>query len=811
MAALCAAPSVRAADFCVDTVQELVAAVDAFSDQADGTTLTIKVVQGSYVVGNQLNFVRSTYPRAVGFKLLGGYTANCASRTINPQNTTIDGNNQVDSGINISTYFEANIYIEGITFTRLVGAGPHNRAFDLGNDNPGGDTAYFAIRHCRITRSSAAQVLYVEAPQMRLINSQISDNTVAAGGAAVYIKYALQADSSLALNNSTITNNSGVGVQIFADNDGHQSDRVSEVADNILWANAGGDLNLTEFNTAANSLLLHGNIIGSSAGTLPAGQNNNLASNPRFINAGAANYGLVATSPAINSGSAYQRYDFPSIDLAGDTRVIGTSIDRGAYESSIDDRTQFVVTNVGDNGNNTSPLAGSLRAAIKAANFASQPFNISFAISGACPRLINISTPMLDVTGDVTIDGRTQSGWQPNSTFGAFSGTNCVILSGSGNVPYALRVPSGASAARLAVHGFMFAGFTDAAIRLEDGSNHRIAGNQFGAVPFTASNHDAIRVTANADTTFIGGYDDPSAVNLIAGSSNTGIYLDNTTGGTVVANNVIGFQPDGISALGNPIGVYIFNSPANTLQYNYIGYNTTAGVTLSGAGTSATSMQYNIVGLDRTAGPAGNIAAGVIINFAAQNNTIGADLSSRYGGNTLARNQGPGVWISASGGSGNRILGNSIHSNVNVEIDLGSAGASANQASNPVAGPNHLQNYPILAAATRNSATSTSLFVSGTLHSAPSSTYRIDVYAAPDCDSIVGRGNAQLYLGYTFVQTNSIGDASYSKGFTAPADAMFDTATATVTSSGGDTSEIGSCVDITIGAVPQLIYKDGFE
>jgi hypothetical protein len=241
--------------------------------------------------------------------------------------------------------------------------------------------------------------------------------------------------------------------------------------------------------------------------------------------------------------------------------------------------------------------------------------------------------------------------------------------------------------------------------------------------------------------------------------------------------------------------VYIFNSPANTLQYNYIGYNSSAGVTLSGAGTSATSMQYNIIGRDWTAGPAGNIAAGVIVNFGAQNNTIGADLGSRYGGNTIASNLGPGVWISPSGGSGNRILGNSVHDNVNVEIDLGSAGASANQASNPVAGPNHLQNYPVLTSAVRASA-STVMVVRGTLHSVPSSSYRLDLYAARHCDSAVGRGNAEHYLGYAYANTNSAGDASYQLNVQAPPHASYDTVTATATSNGGDTSEIGTCVQL---------------
>lgn len=99
---LCPSLPARAGDFCVDSVAELVSALAAYNSQADGTVLTIKVVQGSYVVNGQIGAtLLSAYPRTVGLKVLGGYTAGCASRTLNPANTVIDGNNQPNSSLKV--------------------------------------------------------------------------------------------------------------------------------------------------------------------------------------------------------------------------------------------------------------------------------------------------------------------------------------------------------------------------------------------------------------------------------------------------------------------------------------------------------------------------------------------------------------------------------------------------------------------------------------------------------------------------------------------------------------------------------------
>lgn len=803
-ALLCAAGSANAETLCVNSVSGLVQAINSYDLQPDGSTLTIRLVQGNYPVGAQL--VASPHEagaNAVGFKLLGGYTAACASRSIDPANTVIDAANQANTGLIVALTGAANAVVEGISFTRFVAA-PGGAVVELRQHLFSDDEGY-SIRHCRFTANTAHDVVWMSGAQLAISNNLVAGNTLVGGGHAVHIAFAYDADTRLALNNNTVANNGGGGV--YVDTDGRSSVRLSEIANNVLWGNSGSDLALFPFDLAgAPAPLLSGNIIADSAGaTIPAG---NLASNPQFVNAGGGNFRLAAGSPGINSGTAVQLYGFPARDLDGGTRIIGSLVDRGAYEASVADQSEFLVTTAGDNGNNTTPLTGSLRAAVKAANASSAPFRISFAISGACPRIVSLAAPMLDVTGDVTIDGRTQAGWSANSGYEAFDADLCLVLNGAGSTPWALHVPAAASDARLVVHGLALTGFADAAIKLEGGAGHRIAGNQFGAVPFAAANQRAIHVTGAAGATYIGAPDDPSGVNLVAGSLGAGVQLDHAVGGAALIGNLIGFQADGIGDGGNQTGVYVFNSPGNFLYYNRIGHSTNNGVTLSGSATTGTLLQYNRIGVASDGSAAGNAGSGVGVSFAARNSTIGAPQGNTFGGNEIAHNGGPGVWISTSGGAGNRVLANAMQANGGLDIDLAAAGANANQPSNPASGPNQLQNYPVLATATRSGG---GTLVTGLLHSAPSQNYRVDFFYAPTCSGPVPtRGNALRHLGSTSVATNTAGDASLSQLLPMPALLLRGVISATATSSGGDTSEIGNCVAEADGSSP-LLFANGFE
>ena len=501
----------RAGDVCVDTVAELVSAIHAFPNQPDGSTHSIKIVKGTYVVGNQLGGITYSWPEAVGLSIKGGYNPGCSTRDLNPAFTVIDGNDQTNSAIQLGLTGDVNAYVDGLTFTRLMGDG-YNAAFSLTLNNSSSEQARYTIQRCRFIHNSSNRIVGMSAPQIRFINNVVANNqTYGNTPSAVRLYFAYGANSGAIATNNTITANSGSGLSIRSDTagQGQTTSRHSEVTNNILWAN-GLDLNLTHFDPIQNAITVEGNVIGGYSGSTTLGATN-LSSDPYFVNVAAENYALQGVSPAINSGFMFQWFGFPGVDLVGNERVIGTHIDRGAFESSLDDRVAFVVTNVGDNGDNQNPLPGSLRAGIKAANAATVPFRISFEISGGCPRIINMMTTMLDVRGDVTIDARTQPGWSPNT---ALRPLRCqpvhrVERRGCDRacVSHSRRGRQHCPPVRVRPDIRRLHRQRRSASKM--GHNHRIAGNQFGAVPFTAANGTAVRVTGASGGAFIGGYDDP--------------------------------------------------------------------------------------------------------------------------------------------------------------------------------------------------------------------------------------------------------------------------------------------------------------
>lgn len=60
-------------------------------------------------------------------------------------------------------------------------------------------------------------------------------------------------------------------------------------------------------------------------------QNGNISANPKFVSPSKHNYQLLAGSPAINAGTN-SAPDKPKKDLAGRPRIVGGTIDMGAYE-----------------------------------------------------------------------------------------------------------------------------------------------------------------------------------------------------------------------------------------------------------------------------------------------------------------------------------------------------------------------------------------------------------------------------------------------------------------------------------------------
>ena len=804
----------NAASVCVDTVSELLSAINDYGDQTGPSTYTIKVVRGTYAVGAGLiSTVHDAGFEEVTFQLLGGYSANCTSRTINPANTVIDAAGQANTGLMLQPAFNADVLIEGVTFTRFNSGSALFVQFLTGDD----EGAVYSVRYSAFVDNTVGTAINLNGSIVSVSNTLVASNQT--NGAAVKLFHS-SVDGSTFFTTNTIAANTGGGLSIQQG----PTNRVADIANNIIYGNGGFDL-------AFGNLDLSGSMAprftNNTYGTVQSIYNwatfgtGNLQTNPLFLNTAGGNFRLNSNSPAVNSANAYQINGLPSRDLDGGERVVGSNMDRGAYETDVDDRTTFIVTTSADNGNNTSPTTGSLRAGMKAANSAGGPYLIKFNIATSCPFLITMnSTPMLDIVGNVTIDGTTQPGWVGNSEFGRFDATLCGVVYSSSAAPYAFRVPSSApTSARLVVKGLMFAGFAEAAIVLAGGDNHRVQGNQFGGVPFTVANAQGIKVTTSAGNTMIGSASDPELANMISGGTSSGITLDSVAGGNTVAGNLIGFAADGIAGLGNGAnGINIFNSPSNLIEYNYVGYNQQDGVGISGIGSTNNTVVYNLIGKSAyfsLSEDAGNLGDGVEVGFGAANTFVGASESGTAGGNIVANNDGAGVRVSGLGStfaSRTRVLANTMYANTGLDIDLGSAGPTANVATNPGNAPNHAQNYPELSAAQLQVTSGGSqILVDGSLHSAPNATFRIDVYWDFACGGEAGdRGEAYDDIGHAEAFTNASGNATFQFGLST-AHTTPGAVSATATNAIGETSEIGNCIAVSTSPSGLPIFANGFE
>ncbi len=162
----------------------------------------------------------------------------------------------------------------------------------------------------------------------------------------------------------------------------------------------------------------------------------------------------------------------------------------------------------------------------------------------------------------------------------------------------------------------------------------------------------------------------------------------------------------------------------------------------------------------------------------ASNNTVGG-ISTTPGqdpGNLIAGNGGRGINTS-SGTTGISILGNSIHSNGSLGIDLGGDGVTQNDNCDGDPGANNLQNFPVI---TSSSLGAGMVMLSGTLDSLANTTFRLEFFSSAAGDPS-GNGEGRTFLGaLDNVPTNGSCIANFGPvSFPVPAGQGVVTATAT--------------------------------
>lgn len=290
------------------------------------------------------------------------------------------------------------------------------------------------------------------------------------------------------------------------------------------------------------------------------------------------------------------------------------------------------------------------------------------------------------------------------------------------------------------------------------------------------------------------------AGNVIS-ANGQGMLIQSADANTVQGNR-IGTDAAGIGARPNLFdGIGIIGTSANNLvggttasAANVISGNTVDGVALGGCqfSGSGNSVKGNNIGVDIHGSNLGNGRDGV---------RVGSDEhDGEISGNVIALNVGNGIGVDTDDFCGPVVhgmsfLGNRIHHNGLLGIDLGLDGITANDALDADTGVNGLQNFPVITSATSNGI---SITVVGTFDGAANGAFRLEFFTVPGCDAS-GNGEGQNFMGFHGVTTDGSGHAAFSFTFPAPPSGFNNAVTATATSAAGDTSEFSACA--TVAAV----------
>jgi S-layer homology domain len=254
-----------------------------------------------------------------------------------------------------------------------------------------------------------------------------------------------------------------------------------------------------------------------------------------------------------------------------------------------------------------------------------------------------------------------------------------------------------------------------------------------GTITFTCHN-ECIRLNDNANT--VGG-SAPGAGNRIGGSDSSGIFVQQSSSGSVIQGNFIGTDETGTVRIPNP-------------TYGIRVYQATGGVTIGGINPG----EGNVISNSGTAG-------------------VGVEISG------LATIRGNSIFDNASA---NPTYG------LGIDLLEGTVpGVTFNDAGDADTGSNGLQNYPFITSVVYGASTTT---VNGTLSSAPSTIYDVDFYGNPLCQRRPqDLTEARTFLGTQPVTTDGSGNASFSVVLPV-AVANGSLLTATATDPAGNTSEL---------------------
>ncbi|HVP05585.1 MAG TPA: right-handed parallel beta-helix repeat-containing protein [Dehalococcoidia bacterium] len=398
------------------------------------------------------------------------------------------------------------------------------------------------------------------------------------------------------------------------------------------------------------------------------------------------------------------------------------------------------------------------------------------------------------------------------------------VISGNGGagIEGALNNDVQITVTRTTLSGNFF-GLTAGANAIVEVSDSVVSGNLSVGIQ-TAFGNGAESLTIS-DTTITGNGAD--GVDALSGtlSITDSVINDNRADG--IQTNFVGGPPATIELLRNEVndndrsGIVAVATETVTVEDNVVDHNGRQGINASG-GTGTTVIGNTVTrnGQAQT-DPGGspgivigggeavakgntvtdNLGPGIFLQPPLSNTTVGG--TGAGDGNVITGNSGDGVFLRSLQPfiTGVSILGNSIHSNGGLGIDLQEDGddrgtVTPNDGGDGDDGANHLQNFPVLQAAIHGS-----LHLSGTINSTPNTDFRLEVFRNDDCDPS-GNGEGQEFLAATSITTPASGVKDFELELDV-ASSIGDEITATLTNqTTNDTSEFSPCVKVMSPPTP---------
>ena len=306
-----------AADFCVDTVQDLRTALE--TAQANGDDDTIQIVRGTYHVGgNHLLFNSS---EANSINVVGGFAVGCATRSHDAEMTVLDGDNTTQI-FNVSTSNDFEMHFLTLTNGAIIGSSGGAMAV-FGNG-----AASQALLANVIIRDSTSDygvggVIFSVAGTVTLQDNLVTGIT--SPSAAVYI--GSQTTVAIHFTNNTVTgnvaSNPSTSGMVYL---GAAGSVPMDASNNILWDNGG----VPDLDFINGAVLLTANDYERIDVAFGTGSSGNVSVDPGF--AGSGDFHLRSDSPLLGIGALAPPGGLTMYDLEGNLRIWNGAVDLGVYE-----------------------------------------------------------------------------------------------------------------------------------------------------------------------------------------------------------------------------------------------------------------------------------------------------------------------------------------------------------------------------------------------------------------------------------------------------------------------------------------------